>query len=845
MLRRSGSRSRLGPNLILCALLVCVVGLDLHACAFRPTRVEPVPAAASAALAEARAHVRERGEGWREDALAAARSASALSPGWVAPERLVDDLAREELLAVQQLTRRLEDLRDAPDDLPAGDRAGRAYLVGRLEAMAGTARFDEALRLDPDHAWAHHGRGWMLFLSGKPRAALTSGRRAIELARDDWERATFAGAVSRYLVDLGRPEDGARLLGELPGGGRLADHDRAALGVALLRCQVASEDQALVEGGFWHGIDLLREHDLVDEEVREIAASLLAVARRSGFPGTLAELEAAIAARPGPARDVARASLLYEHGAMGLARELFERANGETRPSPARFDRVSAPATIEAWRAGLPAQVLDSAGEPRRAELAALVRAARAAERAGGAADLALGQALLDAGWFLEARALAASLGGEDLDAALRLDERALAGDALLSGIRGLLDLVDREAPYRGPRDLVIVIDDDSPREITGEIPPADAPIRSLDTLLGAMQPLFERHLEDPGHLASTPRLEYGPAAVVLHPGPRFSPADEAAGRGTAGEPVGGLAAELAALGRFGLFGETLGGGGPDGTVLRLLATETRSGEHLGVAYSGTVAWCEGVDVPSRPVRQGARITGAALHEGYWIDVGGVRDELARWRDLEQRFLARGERPAALDASTPELRVAPGSAEGILSAERRRPYAPLGQGDRVRLAVLVDRAGRPAGERVTLEELLEVTARHEEGHLTDRTRFLPIAEKPLRALRLLASAGFSPRRLMRRLEYRAQLVALCVLEDPRLALAECLDGLEGGANVTPHASAYAELVDDFLEALDGSLEEFPALDGERYLVHQLHRLAPEEVRRVALRLAEDAGLVED
>jgi hypothetical protein len=202
---------------------------------------------------------------------------------------------------------------------------------------------------------------------------------------------------------------------------------------------------------------------------------------------------------------------------------------------------------------------------------------------------------------------------------------------------------------------------------------------------------------------------------------------------------------------------------------------------------------------------------------------------------------------AALDA--PALALPEGSARQR-SRARRDVRGLLGQGDRVRLALLAERA-RP-GEllgRVDLDELLRVTAEHEEGHLTDRTRFLPLAGKLGRALALLAQAGFTPEGLMRRLEYRAQLVALCVAQEPRIPLAQVLDGAETATaerGATAHAAAYAELLDDLLLALEERLRggdpACAALDPDATLAHQLHRLAPEALRALALDVARRAGL---
>jgi hypothetical protein len=487
---------------------------------------------------------------------------------------------------------------------------------------------------------------------------------------------------------------------------------------------------------------------------------------------------------------------------------------------------------LEDWLAALPAQVLDSDGLPRRAELRALVLAARAS--ADGPAP-ALGEALLAAGWFEEARGFASALAAREPEAALELDRRAAESSALIAGIGDLLAAIDGGRAWAASGASPATPGSAPTRLRSRET--GEPRITSLEHLLAALQALFALHADGAGgplDLARSPRLRFGPFASVVHPGPAFSVADEHLGLGSRGAPVGGLAAELLRLGRFGIFGESVGGGGPDGTVLRLLAFEERSGELLGEPFAGTVVWCEGTDVPSRPVRRGAAISGAALHEGFWIDVDVVRDELAHFRALEREFIdppvgEEGTRAGrALCSCGPEL--APGAGPAELAA----PLLSLGEGDRIRLAVLSE---RPAAPRITLEELLETTATHEEGHLLDRARFLPLMKDPLGAFALLARAGFTPAGVARVLEARAELVALACAADPRLVLADCVDALDGGNGVTPHARAYGDLIEDFLLLLARDLEHHPALDARHPLVFQLHLLGPEEVRDLALELA--------
>jgi hypothetical protein len=99
-----------------------------------------------------------------------------------------------------------------------------------------------------------------------------------------------------------------------------------------------------------------------------------------------------------------------------------------------------------------------------------------------------------------------------------------------------------------------------------------------------------------------------------------------------------------------------------------------------------------------------------------------------------------------------------------------------------------------------------------------------------------------------RLEYRAELVAICDSPDPRVPLAQVLDAADGGGiGPTAHAAGYEELLEDLLGVLDDEAQRdaasFPAVDPGRTLVQQLHRLAPEEIRRLARELASKRGLV--
>jgi hypothetical protein len=815
-------------RLLLLALPALLAFLPPACSLRRGTRAVRLPRAATEALAEARELERARPAGWLEGASAAVRRAQEAAPDWVAPKRVQDDLERQALLGHEALGVRWAAL--GPEA-----SAAELYLAGRLEGRGGDEHLEEAARRDPGLSWAQHGLAWLRFLSGDTRAALRAGTRARELARGSYELGFFTLAEARYRLERGDVEEAIARLEDGLADPRLDEPERTELEVALARAELESDDGTAVERGFWRAVGLLEGQRLAAGEYEELGAQLLARRTRVDQPDPLAVLLAALAQGEGEARARLRARVLSLHGAHALAGALWERAGGSSVAGPFQrardLERGAAERALERWRAALPARVKDESGLPREPVLRALVLAARESAEEGGAERF--GQALLEAGWFEEAESWATAMAardepGSDPSAALALGGRAAAGRALLAGVRGVLERVDEERP-------AFVPEKDGARE---------REIGDLDELLAALQPFFERfHGRALEHeLRDSPRLSFGGLAAVVHPGPRFSAVDESEGRGREDTPVPGLAAELARLNRFGIFGQAPLGGGPDGTVLRLVGGEWKRGRHLGVPFAGWVAWCEGADVESRPGRVGAGVSGAALHEGYWVDVEGVRGDLERIHALEREFLV-GEPstlPAALAGRGP--RLAPDARAG----ECARWMSPLGEGERVLLAALRERPAPPAGVgRVSLDELLELTAVHEEGHLTERTRFLPLGRKWRAALGFVLRYGVTPRALARALEYRAQLVVLCVAEEPRLALSDCLVTADAERGTLAHSEAYRELLRDLLEVAAERLGDLPALDPDHYLLYQLHWLSAEEVRGLARELARRHGMIEE
>ncbi|HUR27791.1 MAG TPA: tetratricopeptide repeat protein [Planctomycetota bacterium] len=836
-----------------------------------PNRVDPE---ASAAYERARDLWRRGGALALEEARESASRASSIAPDWVAPRRFLDELARTDLVGVEALAQHRAELAIHPDD------AGVSYLAGRLEGRSGSWRFERAVVLDPSLAWGWHGLAWAAANNGDVTKALRHGEKALALARDAFEVAYFQGGLARMEFARGHPREALARILPLISSPEIAPVDRLELSVQAAQIELSMFFQAEGRRGEQRALRLLREEELTELEVEALVARLRFL--RTSDSWSSLELQLALATRSSPARDRLRAELMLEERPTPLALGLLARAsakpNGRLASGPllraARFAAGQFELGVEEWLADLPAAVLDERRLPRENELASLVDAARElggsaprpvsisggeSSRAAARSLSSFGDRLIAAGWFREARAVAGALAAHDLDQALALEDRAAAGQQLLAAVRRLLVTSDPVAFAASS------LDGDAPQRmrVIGRGPQGEPQKSHIDGVLDALAQLFSSARlvwgpawapdVTPADFRASPRYTYGWFGELVHPGPFFSREDEHLGLGTAGEVVPGFARAFAAIGRFALLGEVLGGEGPDATVLQTTLVERRSGTHLGVPWTGTIAWCEGSDVQPRAAREGASISGAALHEGYWVDIDAVRRERDLWARLEREFGGDEQSARRLAAlATRGLAIAsPANRPDLARLERRSVQALLGEADRMRLAVLAERQAQGGGSTgVTLDELVQLTAIHEEGHLCDRGRLLPIAEHPLRILAFVTRVGLGPQSIAERLEYRAQLTALCEAPDPRLAWVDVLSAGEGEAQgITPHAAAYRRLLIDLVETLDRDFarnpEHYPELDAGHVLAHQLHRLPPESLRRVALQVAESEGLTAD
>ena len=767
-----------------------------------------------------------------EQALQAAEAARAADPNWAVPERFIDDWRHRPWLTLPERY---------GDHLGAARRGSAvgAYLAARLGGAAADRRMDQARRLDPLLAWAWHGEAWRSFGRGRLRQSITAGSEALRFARDPGERAHFAWALGRYLRADERDTrardvlEGA--LGVDSGVEPLRPAERTMVELELALAEMTSVEDAAVRRGVQRGLGVLRRTGIPTQDRVTLALALSEIDDRLVVAD---EITLALLVAEGAAASATEAEALRDLRGRGVEPDSGEGEAGRNARRTRRDQLVLAfeqgpgdvlQRAILHWAEGLPAWLKGSDGLPMRPALQRIAsKAIELDEESTAEAIEALGEALLQAGWFREARVWSRWIA--DPASSARVEEGAVRGGAILGALRALASRLDAREAFLASGS---VAGDGVTSTEQGRI-----------GSIGALREEIVRRFQSGGRAEDVsveqPKIKYGPLGAILHPGPRYSVEDETLGRGSQGDIVPGIAELFGAMGRFALIGNGVGQGGPDATVLRIVGTEQRTGDHLGRAFRGTVFWCEGADVPGRFGRMGAAISGAALHEGYYVDLEMVAVEKAQWDDVRSRFLGK---PGRIQAAL-AVRGA-----RVPQAQRTETTPPLGAADRMRLAVMSQPSGGGLRE-VSLGELAHVVATHEEGHLCDRAEWYPLSfGRVMRLLSFASAHGFRSASIARALEERAQLVALCDSDDVRLAWIDILDAAESsGAGVTPHGGAYRRVLQGLVDRLEKEWRKGDwadaDLDPERRWVDQLHRVDPERLRGLAVREAASRGLVE-
>jgi len=143
-------------------------------------------------------------------------------------------------------------------------------------------------------------------------------------------------------------------------------------------------------------------------------------------------------------------------------------------------------------------------------------------------------------------------------------------------------------------------------------------------------------------------------------------------------------------------------------------------------------------------------------------------------------------------------------------------------------------AGEKAGDVATF---LDMVRTHEEGHILDAERYLPILSNLWRVLGLALKGGFSTRTVEGHLEGNAEATAMAEGPAPRLSLAQLIGFLPSPESAPPHSLGYHGIVSRIVEEVYDDAERYPQVDRNRNILQQLHLLEPQTLRRLARQIA--------
>jgi len=250
-------------------------------------------------------------------------------------------------------------------------------------------------------------------------------------------------------------------------------------------------------------------------------------------------------------------------------------------------------------------------------------------------------------------------------------------------------------------------------------------------------------------------------------------------------------------------------GGPPEALLAEVVRREPASAVTLrGITVEREVIWTGRRHLSGYPEWAGTGdLAGVALERAILVDLHAV----ARWEGQIRRRLRR------LEPGRNALLAAPALEDEPVTAVDD----PAGVAERLYLAATIDVA-----EEVRV---------HEDGHLVDAARHLPVERHALRNLGLALRRGFSASEILAFLERNAQLTAIAEGPSPRAALATCCALLGGGG---AHAHGYREIVQFFVNAIAARPALYPEIDTSRVIVQQLHRLPDGKIRALARRMLE-------
>ncbi|MDE0905107.1 MAG: hypothetical protein OSB42_10805 [Planctomycetota bacterium] len=795
-----------GPAFFRSSHWTLLIGCLLASCASTPLGTpRPVPASALALAEEART---QEHMGDQDRVRELWQAASELDPSWLLPRRSLQllDLADGRGPTVLEQAQ-LASARGTP---------GSAYLLARL-ASDNVSAYLLALHSEPEDAWLRHGLAVTLSREGRLTESLVEAGLAVQQARSSSERVFFLArlAAGLYIQDT---EEGPAL----------------AFDRMLKVWQTLESDQ-------WAWVDLSGQ--LLNLNVRgdraawqrSLASSLQGDARLSS---ALRKKVAALLVKDSYAR-----TLLARKPQVG--QPLDEGLSISFALDFSDGDDVERARVL--WRKDLPPQATDSEGRPRDERLLAVDEALGELQLRRGVEQLrALGETLLGAGrpdWAERvADALHHAGARKDFTPIMDPAKRAWCkknAEQLL--VRARL-LESRQTALRNALDdlgrgrLERVLGPDAAPKKGGRRELGSFRVKKssgdMDQILSAMDARLGPYSRAASGDGREPRQGYGlKQSTRIDLWPILTGIAGADGVGITQPGLGALARDL------GFYVQIVAptGQNTQTRLARLVLQEAAQGELLGRPWQGTRILLG--DVQSK--YPDWKISGAALPDQYWVLLPEIVRGQNNWRSLAARFKGR---PEAVQAALAQTGLLPAS--GVRTCDTR---PGLGEAERLALAVMVSLGEESAQQLVvpSLEDLLDLTMRHEEGHMADYEEWLPPSEALFQVLSLFWQGGFSVRGIWAHLEARAQLTAMAVAQDPRLGLAQILRMVEArertrGPTAHPHAEGYEWLLKKILLELKRNPR---GLDPSRSLLHQLHLLAPQELAAVCLLLAEEEGLV--
>ncbi len=747
------------------------------ACRAGPPRVPAiVPGPEERALLVRADGLREEGD--EEAALVLYRQAIARSPWLVEAHRAVQEIRLDRLEKGALLAEYRRLVEEAPE------RPEPRYLLGRLLSRPRERRraFEEAIERDPGFAFGHHGLAVALREEGDLGGAEAAYRRAIEC--DPRLPEPRRGLVEMFLGDERYREalDEAREgRSALPLDGRLAS-----------LASLASQRRESGPG-------------------EAISHALDAVRSAPGDPGSYGAVRLALEKRP-IEEDLLRARLALARG------------EERRRPPDAEAERRETLGWIALRRGDPFAATAEYRAAARRGDLSAAARE-----------ELAL--SFLGAGRFREAgkvwlEGIPESVAGEGRETLLAALDRCETAPAEPEGFRSLARLLlatgrPRAARLVAGRLRALLPEDAGALSIATDCDRDEAFLRELAEILkraarGRRPGTLGGFLEEVGRLsreilgedvARGSRLRsYFPLGSILDPSPG----------------AGGLPGWFASRGRFAVFGRrTLGS--PDGIVLRTLSRRPIEGEILGRPFRGEVVLGDSREISPSRDGAGGDIAGAAVFDGYFVDLDAVRGRAAEIARLVERH---GPRREAVFADP--LPPCPREAD-LLSIDE-----PLALTQKLLLRA---EERRPGG---WVERVLEAVETHESAHLADAASLLPVGSHLPAVIGLLFRAGVSPSGVEAILEARAELATLASCGETEIVLAGMVGAVEFPGSRDPHAVGYRGVLADLVRRIrarrKAGRDDWPGFRDDRNVYQQLDLVPPAVLREEARALAVEEGL---